>query len=44
MCIRDRNDEENLLEYIKYEELNATNSLVLATAISGIRSAFLDLF
>ena len=37
------NDEENLLEYIKYDELKATNSLVLATAISGIRSAFLDL-
>ncbi|SVC12734.1 uncharacterized protein METZ01_LOCUS265588, partial [marine metagenome] len=38
------NDEEQLLEYIKYDELKATNSLVLATAISGIRSAFLDLF
>ena len=38
------NDEENLLEYIKYDELKATNSLVVATAISGIRSAFLDLF
>ena len=38
------NDEQSLLEYIKYEELKATNSLVLATAISGIRSAFLDLF
>ena len=38
------NDEEQLLEYIKYDELKATNSLVLATAISGIRSAFLDLY
>jgi len=35
--------EENLLEYFKAEEKEASQNIELATAISGIRSAFLDL-
>ncbi|MDG2101232.1 MAG: enolase C-terminal domain-like protein [Dehalococcoidia bacterium] len=36
-------NEENLLEYIKIEDKEASKNIELATAISGIRSAFLDL-
>ena len=36
-------DEKSLLEYIKFEDKEASKNIELATAISGIRSAFLDL-
>jgi|TARA_B110000263_G_scaffold54024_1_gene45388 galactonate dehydratase len=36
-------NEENLLEYIKIEEKEASHNIELATAISGIRAAFLDI-
>ena len=36
-------NEESLLEYFKAEEAKAGQNIELATAISGIRSAFLDL-
>ena len=37
-------NEENLMEYLKKENDIANSDILSATAISGIRSAFLDIF